>query len=110
MSSVFWVALGGALGAVARYGVIAWLPFPFGTLAVNVVGSFAIGVCFVLLPDSWRALVVVGGLGALTTFSTFSLDSLRLVEQGQLAQAGLYILASVTLSLAAVWLGVRIAS
>ena len=102
------VALGGALGAIARYllsshvGKVLGTGFPFGTLTVNVIGSFVMGVCAVLiiehlkLPGYWREFVMVGFLGALTTFSTFSLDGLNLLQSGQVATAIMYFVISVT--------------
>ncbi len=100
------VALGGASGAVARYlvatGVHAWWKwsFPVGTLMVNLVGSALIGLVFVLIerqvihPD-WRGVLMVGFLGAFTTFSTFSLEVIHLLEQGRSLVALGYVLASV---------------
>jgi fluoride exporter len=101
------VAIGGAIGAVLRHLTGLALSFPFGTLAVNVVGSFAIGVLWVGLADRgpWSPLLVTGILGGFTTFSAFSLDTLRLVEAGRASAAGIYVLASVALSLAACALG-----
>ena len=101
------VALGGAIGAVLRYLTGLALAFPFGTLAVNVVGSFLIGVLWVALADrgAWAPFLITGILGGFTTFSAFSLDTLRLVESGRAPMAGLYVLASVALSLGAVALG-----
>lgn len=112
------IAAGGAIGAVARYGlssgIYQWLGrgFPYGTLAVNVIGSFLMGLMFVLLseriqiPLEARALVLVGFLGAFTTFSTFSIESLQLIEQGEALKAGLNMLLSVASCMLAVWLGV----
>ena len=101
------VAFGGAIGAVLRYLTGLAIAFPFGTVAVNVVGSFLIGVLWVALADrgAWSALLITGVLGGFTTFSAFSLDTLRLVETGRAPMAALYVLASVTLSLGAVALG-----
>lgn len=101
------VALGGAIGAVLRYLTGLAIAFPFGTLAVNVAGSFVIGVLWVLLADRgpWSSLLITGILGGFTTFSAFSLDTLRLVEAGRIPAAGLYVLASVALSLLACALG-----
>jgi CrcB protein len=112
------IAGGGALGAVARFGVSTgvyrWLgrDFPWGTLAVNLLGSFAMGLLFVLLlerglfaPEA-RSAVLVGFLGAFTTFSTFSLETLSLVEQGETLRALLNIAASVLLCLLACWVGI----
>ncbi len=103
------VALGGALGAMGRYGVnavvfsVAGGRFPLGTLCVNVLGSVAMGVFYVLiveralLPDPWREFVLVGLLGAFTTFSAFSLDSLALWQNGHIALALTYVILSLVL-------------
>ena len=112
-----YIAVGGALGAVSRYGVtlgaarLGATGFPYATLTVNVVGSFLIGLFVAWLGGrteinpALRPLIQVGFLGALTTFSTFSLDALILLEQGRFAQAGLYIAASVLVCLAACFIG-----
>lgn len=114
------VASGGAIGAALRYGATAAvhgvLPraFPWGTLAVNVVGSLLIGVAFVLLVErslpgsSPRLFFAVGVLGAFTTFSTFSLDTIALYEAGAGLQAAAYVLASVTTCLLATLTGILI--
>lgn len=108
--TIFYVAIGGAIGAVLRYLVVASLAFPLGTLAVNVIGSFLIGLAAFSLAskglDRFLPLIVTGILGGFTTFSAFSLDTLRLVEAGRLAAAGGYVLASVILSLLAVFAAV----
>lgn len=107
------VAFGGALGAVARYVVVSqvghWAGsgFPFGTLAVNVLGSFAMGLIVELSALAWspspelRAFLTVGFLGAFTTFSAFSLDAALLYERGELALSAAYIAVSVVLSVGA---------
>ena len=110
------VALGGAVGAVLRYlgvlGAARWLGagFPYGTLAVNVAGSFLIGVVFSALTAReamhLAPFLTVGVLGGFTTFSAFSLDALILWERGAAGLAAAYVLASVVLSLGAVGLGV----
>ena len=113
------VALGSALGGVGRYfcsGLVANLvgeTFPFGTLLVNVVGSFVIGfVAAVTGPDgrfivgaSTRQFVLVGVCGGFTTFSSFSLQTLNLMRDGELFRAGANVGFSVLLCLVAVWLG-----
>ena len=115
------VAVGGAAGACARFlltlGATAWLGhgFPWGTLAVNVIGSFVLAVVFVVaverggMPAAWRAGVMVGFLGAFTTFSTFSVDSLALLDSGQAARAAANVLANVGVCLLAAWAGLRLA-
>lgn len=119
METLAAVAAGGALGAVGRYLVMArvavWLGdgFPYATLTVNVVGSFALGLVAGLaatawaLEPFWQTLVAVGFLGTFTTFSTFSLDvSLHLGRKERLVPL-IYILASVTLSVAGFLLGLE---
>jgi CrcB protein len=114
-----WIALGSAFGGVARYwcsGVAARLfgeTFPWGTLIVNVTGSFIIGIFATLTgPDgrifagsTMRQFVMMGLLGGFTTFSSFSLQTLSLAQNSQWLEAGGNILASVALCLLAVWLG-----
>jgi CrcB protein len=104
------IALGGALGSVLRYLMVSALGAPIGTLAVNVLGSFAIGVLFVWLDarDGWQVFLMTGVLGGFTTFSAFSLDTLKLIQTGQTLQAAAYAGVSVALSLAAVALGVAL--
>lgn len=117
-----WLAvmIGGAFGALARYGVgravvrLAGDPLPWATWAVNLAGCFLIGVAVTVLQraeagDTARLLFVTGFLGAFTTFSTFSLDTLRLWTGGQPGLALLNAGGSVVLGLAFVWLGVRLA-
>lgn len=110
------IALGGAAGALARYWMSSWVyrllgtGFPWGTLAVNVAGSLAIGFLAVYLLDrthstEWRALLIVGFLGAFTTFSTFSLETLTLIEEAELGRAIANAAISVVACLAATWLG-----
>lgn len=121
MNMVFAIAFGGAVGALGRHfvnvGMAALLGhgFPWGTLTVNVVGSLAMGVLVHVMAVGWsispemRALLTVGGLGAFTTFSTFSLDVIVLYERGQVAFAALYVLASVVASIGALFVGLRLA-
>jgi len=115
----FWVALGGAIGSAGRYwlsGVIAnryGQTFPWGTLAINVTGSFVIGF-FARLTDpsgrhtvapSIRTFFMIGICGGYTTFSSFSLQTLVLAQEGEWLYAGANTVGSVVLCLAAVWLG-----
>jgi CrcB protein len=104
------IALGGAIGSVLRYLMVGAIGAPWGVAAVNVLGSFVIGVLFVLLPrEGWQLFLMTGVLGGFTTFSAFSLDTLKLIEGGQPLLAVVYVLASVILSLIAVALGVALA-
>ncbi len=109
---LIWVALGGALGAAARHlasvGAVALLgeAFPYGTLLCNVVGATAIGWLAVGLEhESAKAFWMIGVLGGFTTFSSFSLQTLRLIEQDALGLAALYAALSFALCLAGVALG-----
>lgn len=116
VQNLILVALGGAVGAVARFLTVAAAlrlapGWPWGTFAVNVAGSFLIGLCFVLLParGALSPLLMAGALGGFTTFSAFSLDAMKLWEAGQSLQAAAYVAGSVLLSLAAVALGAALA-
>ncbi len=111
------ISLGAILGANTRFMLGGWVldrlgpEYPYSTLLINVTGSFVIGLAYALIerhgaPDWVRPLVIVGFLGAYTTFSTFSLDTLALVERGAWLAAGSYVLGSVVASFAAVWAGV----
>ncbi|MGJ0428834.1 fluoride efflux transporter CrcB [Methylobacter sp.] len=117
MNQLIAIALGGSAGAVTRFlvanGIYAWLGrnFPHGTLFVNVSGSFLMGFLTALmlqrfaLAVEYRAAILVGFLGAYTTFSTFALETVYLFEEGGLLKAGLNVLLSVVLCLTAVWIG-----
>jgi CrcB protein len=117
MNPYLLVGVGGALGAMARYGVgsaIGALPngFPLATLLINIVGSLAMGVLIGILAKTTpeyqneiRLFVAVGIFGGFTTFSSFSLDAITLVERGDFLLASAYIVGSVLLALAGLWLG-----
>ena len=121
MSQVMAIAAGGALGSVLRYGLSTWVHtlagrgFPYGTLAVNVLGCLAMGFLFVLLVERmgasavWRAGLLIGVLGGFTTFSTFSIETFNLIEQGAMAKAAGNMAASLVLCVGATWLGVILA-
>ncbi len=120
MKLILAIALGGAIGALGRHFVagqvasLLGIAFPYGTLAVNVVGSFVMGCLAEAMAVAWspspelRALLTVGILGAFTTFSTFSLEVMLLIERGQPAVAALYITLSVLFSVGALFLGLTI--
>lgn len=115
------IAVGGAIGALGRHfvnvgmGSLLGTGFPWGTLTVNIAGSFLMGVLIHMLAVSWnvspevRALLTVGALGAFTTFSTFSLDVVNMYERDDLFLAGVYIVVSVVASIGALFVGLRLA-
>lgn len=116
LPTVLQVALGGAIGAVARFGVGVALfrpgAFPIGVLAVNVIGSFLMGLVVVYLGQKmlshFNPFLMTGILGGFTTFSAFSLEAYTLFERGEVGQAALYVTLSVVLSIAALIAGVFI--
>jgi fluoride exporter len=120
MPTAVAIALFGALGALARYGLDGWVSrrapasFPWGTFAINVTGSLLLGIAFVVMterfrPDPWlRSAVTIGFLGAYTTFSTLSLETYRLAEDGAWGLAAANAIGSLTAGLAAVYAGVVI--
>ena len=123
-STYFWIAIGGALGSMGRYGVSRafafWFgeTFPWGTLAVNVTGSFLIGRLaglgtdpnsrLMLSPDM-RQFLLVGLCGGYTTFSSFSLQTLALIREGDMLEASSNVVMSVVFCLVFVWLGAVLA-
>ena len=121
MKYLLFIALGGASGALSRYALALWIQrlwegqFPLATLLVNVLGSFAIGLLFVVVAEKevihpdWRGVLMVGFLGAFTTFSTFSLETVVLLETGHIAHALGYMLLSVTLCVLAAGSGILLA-
>ena len=120
MTQLIYIAIGGAIGAVLRFtlsnGVYAWLGrgFPWGTLVVNVFGSLLMGLLYVFFVErmsvsvEMRSLILVGLLGAFTTFSTFSIETLNLIESGDLIPAGINMFVSVFCCVAACWLGLML--
>ncbi len=118
MAVLIAIALGGAIGSLARYGVTVWFEnllgaaFPYGIFLANIFGSLCIGIAFVLIveralvADIWRPIVMVGFLGGFTTFSTFSLHAIGMMEEGRLSEAAIYVFGSVILSIAGAAAGI----
>lgn len=123
MKHLILIAIGGAAGALCRHGLVNLInnanetrgtlgTFPVSTLSVNVIGSFCIGIMYVLITEKlalhpdWRNIAMVGFLGAFTTFSTFSLDAISLLENGQLVNAVLYVISSLVVCILAAWLAI----
>lgn len=109
LTQLVYVALGGAIGSVLRALVGMAVAFPFGTLTVNVIGSFVIGLAWAAgigKAPGLHPFLMLGVLGGFTTFSTFSLDVLRLMQDAQHGPAFAYVLASVILSIAACAIGI----
>lgn len=116
-----FIALGGALGALGRYIVSTWvgnrssIVFPWGTFSVNVLGCFVLGVIYILgteklmISANMRTFLTVGFLGAFTTFSTFSLDTLKMMLSGEEKIAFIYVMVSIVIGLIATYLGMVIA-
>lgn len=119
--ALIYVAMGGAFGAVARFGMTGWIygrygaSFPWGTMLVNVLGSLVLGVAIAyfqgtLVSPELRRGVMIGFLGAFTTFSAFAYESIVLAQDGHWIRAGAYILGSVVLGVAAVIAGLALGS
>lgn len=116
MNQILAIAAGGAIGALMRFWVSSGIytllgrDFPYGTLAVNLLGSLIMGFLSILMLErltsvEWRTAILIGFLGAFTTFSTFSLETLNLLNAGETHKALLNIFLSVTLCLIATWIG-----
>lgn len=120
MKTLIFVAIGGALGAICRYCVeiaatqLGSGQFPWGTFTVNIVGSFVLGVLAAAMTFAWspspelRAFLVVGLLGGFTTFSAFSMDVAVLIEKDRLALAAVYLIGTVTISVAGLFAGLKL--
>lgn len=121
MYSFLLVGAGGAIGAMARFGFASFvgrlwpMGFPLATLLINMIGSVAMGIFIGLMArflppwqEDARLFIAVGIFGGFTTFSTFSLDTVVLIERGELLQAGFYVLLSVVLCLIGLYLGLLV--
>lgn len=120
MNQVLAIAAGGAVGSVLRFWMSTWVhsfvgrSFPYGTLVVNVTGCLLMGFLFVLFVERFsdsvvlRAGILIGVLGGYTTFSSFSIETFNLIEQGEAVRAALNIFGSLILCVSATWLGVII--
>ena len=118
MNTVLAVGIGGFFGAISRYLIATWIQklsssfFPIGTLSVNVIGSFLIGFLYLYfshtINPTLKAMLITGFLGALTTFSTFSLETLLLLQEGLYLKAGLNILLNVTLTISSTFAAIII--
>jgi len=118
LKTILIVFAGSGLGGVARYGMQTWIfriypfTFPLGTFVVNILGCFLIGLFYALsekgnlLTPEWRLALTTGFCGGFTTFSTFAYENMSLLRTGDYLFFGLYILASVVLGIAAVYLGI----
>jgi CrcB protein len=118
MNQVLAIAVGGAVGSVLRFWMSTWIhsfagrSFPYGTLTVNVIGCLAMGFLFVIFLDRLsdnavlRAGVLIGVLGGFTTFSSFSIETFNLIEQGAALKAAVNMIGSLLLCVSATWIGV----
>ena len=120
LSILGFIAIGGAYGACSRCLIselcvlLLGRGFPYGTLTVNVIGSFIMGLLIaafeneMVATEPWRQIIGLGFLGALTTFSTFSMDNVLLMQQGAFFKMGLNVLLNVVLSISAAWIGFQL--
>ncbi len=119
MPNLIWVGLGAVIGASGRYLVAGWVSrlvptaFPWGTLTVNLAGCFVIGLAWglgerALWPPAFRTFLFVGILGAFTTFSSFGLETMHLLRDGEVSRALGYVLGSNLVGLSLVWAGLAL--
>lgn len=120
MGQLVAIACGGAIGALSRFGLQQWLEtiyngrFPLAIFIANSIGSLCLGLLYVLIvekglvPEIWRAFLIIGLISAFTTFSTFSLDSIRLIEQGEWPMALGNIVANLVFGLVGAYVGMSI--
>jgi fluoride exporter len=119
--NILIIGLGGFIGAILRYSISGWVhkvvssTFPYGTLAVNILGSFILGFFLILAEERfsfsplWRSFIAIGMMGALTTFSTFSYETFMMLQDNLYGQALLNIGVNVVVTLGAVWAGMSLA-
>lgn len=113
--NLVWIALGGAAGSLLRFGFGRWLnspAFPYGTLAVNIIGSFLIGLLWAFFSkqsaEPARLFLITGFCGGFTTFSAFSLEGLQMLQQGRVAPFFLYTFATIFFGLMATYTGYKL--
>ena len=121
MLEVMWVAIGGAIGSVARYLVSTWAAarfgaeFPYGTLIVNITGCFIIGAFMTMATERlsispyWRLFITVGFVGGMTTFSSFSYETIHLLQEAEMLRACYNVGLNILVGFSATWLGVGVA-
>jgi CrcB protein len=121
LKTILLIGSGGFLGSIARYGLQHWVHkvipsvFPYGTLLVNIIGCFAIGLIYGsmsksnCLTEDWKLFLAIGICGGFTTFSSFSYENIKLLQDGHALQALLYIAASLIIGLAMTFLGMQLA-
>ena len=117
--NILLIGLGGAIGSILRYGtswVIGPKNFPLATLLVNIAGSFIIGLIMAYclknesFSDNWKLFLTTGICGGFTTFSTFSLENLQVLQNGKFAMAACYTVCSLLIGIVAVWAGFKLIS
>ncbi|MES2874904.1 MAG: fluoride efflux transporter CrcB [Bacteroidota bacterium] len=121
MRIILFIGLGSFIGGISRYLISLYIhskgfsAFPYGTLTVNILGCFLIGILYGIaeksgLPNEWRLFLITGVLGGFTTFSAFSYETISLMRDGQSGAALLYVMGSVIFGLLATWGGIAVAS
>ena len=116
IATTIWLGLAGGVGAICRWRISVALTefspsFPLGTFFVNIAGSLMLGILFIAWKEKpyWYLLLGVGFCGGFTTFSTFSIDTLKLLETGKISQAAIYIFSNVAGAIFAAWIGIYLA-
>jgi len=118
MNRILLISLFGVVGVITRLAVSDWAPrhivmtFPWATFFVNITGSLVLGIVYAITPSDlpvvWRSAIGIGGMGALTTFSTMMFETMRLIDEGELALATTYALGTLAVGLAAMYIGTTI--